>query len=131
MWNPYMAFRFGNKAENSVEFPALNSVHYDMQQQFVDDTVLVRIEPFFTVVTEDVDSSESLFPGQIFLLRHVQVEQEHFLQGFRLNEQKLLEETDQSVTYSSQSKCWLLRCCRLLTPSHAQCPRYQPMGRRC
>jgi len=52
-------------------------------------TVSIRIEPF--VPMQISGSSTSLFGGAIYLLRHVQVEGRHFLQGFQLNEDRLLE----------------------------------------
>jgi signal transduction histidine kinase len=70
------------------------------------DTVQVRIEPFFPVVVpegqtgEDSTSQqdESIFGGQVFLLRHVQIEDRHFLQGFQLNEKKLVEQIEESAS---------------------------------
>jgi signal transduction histidine kinase len=65
-------------------------------------TVQVRIEPFFPVVVPGIDSAsqkdESIFGGQVFLLRHVQIESRHFLQGFQLNEEKLMEEIEESAS---------------------------------
>jgi signal transduction histidine kinase len=43
-------------------------------------------------------ADQSVFGGQVFLLRHVQIEDKHFLQGFRLNEEKLIEEVDESAS---------------------------------
>jgi len=70
------------------------------------ETVQVRIEPFFPVVVpggqtgEDSASQqdESIFSGQVFLLRHVQIEDRHFLQGFQLNEKKLIEQIEESAS---------------------------------
>jgi len=72
------------------------------------DTVQVRIEPFFPVVVPEdqigkesaSQQDESIFGGQVFLLRHVQVEDRHFLQGFQLNEKKLIELIDESASQS-------------------------------
>jgi two-component system phosphate regulon sensor histidine kinase PhoR len=70
------------------------------------ETVQVRIEPFFPVVVpgephggeEALQSEESIFGGQVFLLRHVQIEDRHFLQGFRLDEKKLVEQIRESAS---------------------------------
>jgi len=61
------------------------------------ETVQVRIEPFVPVVVGGGDTGESIFGGQVFLLRHVQIEDRHFLQGFQLNEKKLIEEVEESA----------------------------------
>ena len=70
------------------------------------DTVQVRIEPFFPVVVPDgraggysaLQQAESIFGGQVFLLRHVQIEDRHLLQGFQLNETKLIEQIEESAS---------------------------------
>ncbi|MBN2592978.1 MAG: HAMP domain-containing histidine kinase [Sedimentisphaerales bacterium] len=70
------------------------------------ETVQVRIEPFFPVVVPgkfnvgDTASQpeESVFGGQVFLLRYVQIEDRHFLQGFQLNEKKLIEQIEESAS---------------------------------
>jgi signal transduction histidine kinase len=70
------------------------------------EMVQVRIEPFFPVVVprsgaqQDgrAGNEDSIFGGQVFLLRHVQIEDRHFLQGFRLNEKKLVEQIEESAS---------------------------------
>ena len=70
------------------------------------ETVQVRIEPFFPVVVPGGQAggdsasqkAESIFGGQVFLLRHVQIEEKHFLQGFQLNENKLIEQIEESAS---------------------------------
>ncbi len=66
------------------------------------ETVQVRIEPFFPVVVPGGDSAsqqaESIFGGQVFLLRHVQIEDRHLLQGFQLNEKMLIEQIEDSAS---------------------------------
>lgn len=59
--------------------------------------VQIRIEPFVPVITAGGDAKKSIFGGQVFLLRHVQIETRHFLQGFKLDEQKLIEEVKESA----------------------------------
>ena len=62
-----------------------------------EDTVQIRIEPFAPIVVPG-GRDDSIFAGQIFLLRHVQIENEHLLQGFQLNEQRLIEEIHDSAS---------------------------------
>ena len=69
-----------------------------VQQQEQGDLVEIRIEPFVPLVVPDDDGRQSIFGGQVFLLRHVQIEDKHFLQGFQLNENKLLEEVEESAS---------------------------------
>ena len=61
------------------------------------DTVQVRIEPFVPIVVGGGDTQKSIFGGQVFLLRHVQIEDRHFQQGFQLNEERLVEEVIESA----------------------------------
>jgi len=61
------------------------------------ETVQIRIEPFVPVVVGGADAEQSIFAGQVFLLRHVQIEDRHFLQGFQLNEKKLIEQVKESA----------------------------------
>jgi signal transduction histidine kinase len=61
------------------------------------ETVQVRIEPFVPVVVP-APGEQTAFPGQVFLLRHVQIEQRHFLQGFRLNESELIKQIGESAS---------------------------------
>ena len=67
-------------------------------QQGQSETVQVRIDPFMPVVVNGPDSEPSIFAGQVFLLRHVQIENQHFLQGFQLNENKLIQEIEESAS---------------------------------
>jgi len=61
------------------------------------ETVQIQIEAFVPVVVTNGDSQQSIFAGQVFLLRHIQIEDRHFLQGFQLNEKKLIEEVEESA----------------------------------
>ena len=60
-------------------------------------TVQIRIEPFAPLIVPDGSDSETIFPGQIFLVRHVQIENTHILQGFRLNETELAAQVQESA----------------------------------
>jgi signal transduction histidine kinase len=61
------------------------------------ETVQIRIEPFVPVVVPSQDAQQSVFGGQVFLLRHVQIEDRHLLQGFQLNEKQLIAEVKESA----------------------------------
>ena len=61
------------------------------------DMVEIRIEPFVPVVVLGQNSEQSIFRGQVFMLRRVQIEDKSYLQGFQLNEKKLLEEVRESA----------------------------------
>lgn len=69
------------------------------------ETVQIRIEPLVPLVfpfdtaqgRPSKEAQQSLFGGQIFLLRHVQIEDRHLLQGFQLNESRLIEEIEESA----------------------------------
>jgi signal transduction histidine kinase len=61
------------------------------------DMVEIRIEPFVPVIVPGQNSDQSIFRGQVFMLRRVQIEDKSYLQGFQLNEKKLLEEVEESA----------------------------------
>ena len=61
------------------------------------DTVQIRIEPFSSIVVPTPGWEDSIFDGQVFLLRHIQIEQRHFMQGFRLNEAELVNIVKESA----------------------------------
>jgi len=64
------------------------------------DMVQVRIEPFVSLLVPDANGAESIFGGQVFMLRHVQIEDKHFVQGFQLNEKELIREVEESARRS-------------------------------
>jgi len=68
------------------------------QESYQAETVSVRIEPFVPLVIPSGQTGESIFGGQVFLLRGVQIEDKHFLQGFQLNAGKLIEEVRESAS---------------------------------
>lgn len=49
------------------------------------------------MIVPEADGTDSLFAGQVFLLRHIQIEDKHMLQGFRLDETHLLSQITESV----------------------------------
>jgi len=61
------------------------------------DMVQVRIEPFVPLKVPCREGENSVFGGQIFMLRHVQIEDKHFVQGFQLNEAELVREVEESA----------------------------------
>lgn len=63
------------------------------------ETVQIRIEPFTPVIVPAADPQNApVFNGDIYLLRHVQIEQNHFLQGFRLSQADLLAQIRESAS---------------------------------
>ncbi len=61
------------------------------------ETVQVRIEPFVPITVPEPAGRNGIFAGQIFLLRHVQIEDRHWIQGFQLNEAELLRRVSDAV----------------------------------
>jgi signal transduction histidine kinase len=66
-------------------------------QRDFSDTVQIRVEPFVPLVVPTKSGEPSIFGGQIFLLRHVQIEDRHLLQGFQFNESKLIAGVEESA----------------------------------
>ncbi len=69
----------------------------DNRSQQLNDIVQVRIEPFVPITVPEADGKESVFSGQVFLLRHIQIEDKHLVQGFRLDELELLSKVAESA----------------------------------
>jgi signal transduction histidine kinase len=61
------------------------------------DTVQIKVGGFEPIVTGGGNAEESVFGGQVFLVRNVQIEDETFMQGFQLNEKKLVDEVKESA----------------------------------
>ncbi|NIP24767.1 MAG: GHKL domain-containing protein [Phycisphaerae bacterium] len=61
------------------------------------DTVQVKVGGFEPIVTGGGNAEESIFGGQVFLVRNVEIEDKTFMQGFQLNEQKLIDEVKESA----------------------------------
>jgi signal transduction histidine kinase len=61
------------------------------------EMVQIRVEPFFQLIAPNGTDKASVFDGQIFLLRHILIENDHIIQGFKLNEKKLIEEVQESA----------------------------------
>jgi signal transduction histidine kinase len=74
------------------------TVQADVRQgKDLSEMVQIRIEPFVPLVVPGADPEASMFGGQVFLLRHVQIEDRHLLQGFQLDEHKLVAEVEESA----------------------------------
>jgi len=67
------------------------------QTKDLSEMVQIRVEPFVPLVVGGAQPESSIFGGQVFLLRHVQIEDRHLLQGFQLDEHKLIAEVEESV----------------------------------
>ena len=59
--------------------------------------VQIRIEPFVPLLVPYTNGTDGLFSGQVFLLRHIQIEQTHLIQGFRLNQTELTAQIQDSA----------------------------------
>ena len=67
----------------------------DIEQ--AEQMVQIRIEPFVPLIVPDDNDSDSIFPDVVFLVRHVQIEDTHLLQGFCLDEDELVRQVHQSA----------------------------------
>lgn len=75
-----------------------SGIQADLQQaKDLSEMVQIRIEPFVPLIVPGVNPETSIFGGQVFLLRHVQIEDRHLLQGFQLDEQRLVTEIEESA----------------------------------
>ena len=77
-----------------------NDLYYtrqSMAEQEQSDLVEIRVDPFEPVIAPGKDVEQSIFGGQVFMLRGVQIEDVRLRQGFMLNEEKLLEEIGKSA----------------------------------
>ncbi|MBW8034354.1 MAG: HAMP domain-containing histidine kinase [Planctomycetes bacterium] len=79
------------------EFLDFDETIKDEQTRPQNDMVQIRIEPFVPIVVSKGAKPDSYFGGQVFLLRHIQIEDRHFLQGFKLNELELLQLVKESA----------------------------------
>jgi signal transduction histidine kinase len=61
------------------------------------DTVQVKVGGFEPIITGGVNTEESIFGGQVFLVRNVEIEDTTFMQGFQLNEKMLIDEVKESA----------------------------------
>ena len=56
----------------------------------LEDMIQVRVEPFVPRLVPMDNNTPSIFGGQILMIRHVQVEETNYIQGFKLNEAELI-----------------------------------------
>ncbi|MBN2591716.1 MAG: HAMP domain-containing histidine kinase [Sedimentisphaerales bacterium] len=81
-------FAFGG--QRAISLPALPEPNQA-------DIVEVIIEPFSTIVIPEENNKDSIFGGQVFMVRRVKIEGKELYQGFQLNEKKLLEKVEDST----------------------------------
>ncbi len=62
-----------------------------------DGPVTIKVQPFTPVIVPPVHGESLLFGAQVYLIRHVQVDQERLMQGFRLNQSRLQQMIVQSA----------------------------------
>ena len=60
-------------------------------------TVEIKIDPFVPVVVNTQASAGGSFDGEVFMVRRVQIENLRYLQGFQLNEERLLNQVKKSA----------------------------------
>ena len=101
---PTQVEQFQRHAPQIQQSEAFNNNQQLSAQESQIDTVDIRIEPFVSVVVPGPEDRESIFGGQVFLLRNVQIEDRHFLQGFQLNENKLIEEVKVSAAQAISTR---------------------------
>jgi signal transduction histidine kinase len=94
MMDPMMP---GMPMADAVQMQAPTENEDAVQSHQRTDTVIVRIEPFVPVTVPDATGNNDIFAGQVFLLRHVQIENRHLVQGFQLNEDELLSQMTTSA----------------------------------
>jgi signal transduction histidine kinase len=83
--------------QHTAQPPAQQSAASGPGEPGQTETVQIRIEPFVPLVVPSQEDQQSVFGGQVFLLRHVQIEDRHLLQGFQLNEKQLIAEVQESA----------------------------------
>jgi signal transduction histidine kinase len=69
----------------------------EQQAQQEQETVQIRISPFWPILTGGINTEQSLLGKQVFLVRSVQYDNNLFYQGFQLNEVRLAEEVKESA----------------------------------
>jgi len=78
-----------------VVVASVEEEHADARHE--SDVVQIHIQPFVPVVVPGAQDQDSVFAGQVFLLRHVQIEDRDLLQGFQLDEAQLVREVKESA----------------------------------
>ena len=81
----------------SVLLDATQGQQIPSTQEDRSEMVQVRIEPFVPMLIPAKGSEQSIFGGQVFMLRHVQIENKHLIQGFQLNENELIQQVEESA----------------------------------
>ena len=83
-------------ARLNQQVTGMNDMQQSLQKEQA-DVVEIRIEPFVPLVVPGTKAQQSIFGGQVFLLRHVKIEDRQLLQGFQLNEKKVIEQVEESA----------------------------------
>ena len=83
-------------ARLNQQVTGMNDMQQSLQKEQA-DVVEIRIEPFVPLVVPGTKAQQSIFGGQVFLLRHVKIEDRHLMQGFQLNEKKVIEQVEESA----------------------------------
>ncbi len=84
--------RAGNSSLMGMGMNALGSM-----DTYQSEVIQARIEPFVPMTIAAENGTNGIFSGQVFMLRHVQIENNHYLQGFRLDETELLKQVKESA----------------------------------
>jgi signal transduction histidine kinase len=80
-----------------VSLDAAQAGQMPSTQEYQSEMVQVRIEPFVPMLIPGKGGEQSIFGGQVFMLRHVQIENKHLIQGFQLNEKELIQQVEESA----------------------------------
>lgn len=84
--------------EQTVQNALHDALRLSTERQRSDDMVQIRIEPFVPITVDAAADENSFFGSQVFLLRHVQIEDNHLIQGFKLNETELIKQVKESAS---------------------------------
>jgi signal transduction histidine kinase len=87
------AERVRRRVQSDISGRQVQALDYDAAADIVEG----RIEPFVPIVVGGEQAKDSIFGGQVFLVRRVEIENRRFWQGFKLNEKRLLEEVRDSA----------------------------------
>ena len=87
------------QTSQQLQMQQFEEMLYEQQQiqALADEQVPIKQQPFIQVTVPEQPGTESVFDEQIFLIRQVQAEDKTLVQGFKLNDQFLLEEVRESA----------------------------------
>jgi len=87
----------GPSLQHDVSLGVTQGQQIPSTQDAQSEMVQVRIEPFVPLLIPAKGGEQSVFGGQVFMLRHVQIENKHLIQGFQLNEKELIQQVEESA----------------------------------